>query len=366
MKKKVILAAVQSSLLVCCAGAAYAQGSNVQIYGRLNISLENMRTSANSAGQSVNITREVNNRSVMGFRGTEDLGGGTKALFQIEGTLSPDTGEGEIARRDTRVGLEGPWGTLFAGHWITAYNGATGPLDPWYPTTAGYMNLMANGAGSTVDNVSNVNSFDRRQANSVHYWTPEWNGLQLRLTRSASEERPASGAHPALTSAAALWNHGPLYLTAAVESHHEYQGPGLSDLGAKIGASYRFGATKLAGVVEHLKYETATGDLKRYAYFVALTHQLGQHELRLTATRANDGKGTSTAKIGFLKNGPDTGATQFTVGDDYSLSKRTSVFAYYTHLKNDDKGAYDFPINPLTVSPGATLRGAAMGIRHVF
>jgi predicted porin len=366
MKKKVISAAVFGAMLGCCAGSAYAQGSNVQIYGRLNIAIENMRTSANSAGQNVSITREVNNRSVLGFKGTEDLGGGNKALFQIEGTISPDTGEGAIAQRDTRVGLEGPWGTLFAGHWITAYNGATGPLDPWYPTTAGYMNLMANGAGSTTDNVNNLNSFDRRQANSVHYWSPEWNGLQLRITRSASEERPVSGAHPALTSAAALWNQGPWYLTAAVESHHEYQGPGLSDTGAKIGGSYRFGPTKLALVAERLKYETPTGDLKRNAIFVALTHQWQQHELRLTASRANDGKGSSTAKIGYLKKGPDTGATQVTVGDDYSLSKRTSVFLYYTHLKNDDKGAYDFPINPLTVSPGATLKGAALGLRHIF
>jgi len=365
MNNKVISAA----LLACCAGSAgsaQAQGSSVQIYGRLNIAIENMRTSANSAGRAVKVTREVNNRSVLGFKGTEDLGGGNKALFQIEGTISPDTGEGAIAQRDTRVGLEGGWGTLFAGHWVTAYNSSTSGLDPWYPTTAGYMNLMANGAGSAVDNVNNVSSFDRRQANSVHYWTPQWNGLQLRITRSMSEERPASGAHPSLTSGAAIWEQGPWYVTAAVERHHEYQGVRTDDTGAKIGAAYKFGNTRLAVVAERLKYETATGDLKRDAFFVALTHQLGPHALRLTATRANDGKGSSTAKIGFVKRGPDTGATQFTIGDDYTLSKRTSVYLYYTHLKNEDNGAYDFPINALTVSPGARLKGASLGLRHFF
>jgi len=355
-----------AALIACCAGGASAQGSAVQIYGRLNIAVENMRTSANAAGQAATITREVNNRSVIGFKGSEDLGNGNKALFQIEGTLSPDTGDGAIAQRDTRVGLEGAWGTLFAGHWATAYNSATASLDPWYPTTAGYMNLMANGAGSSVDNVNNLNSFDRRQANSVHYWSPQWNGLQLRITRSASEERPASGAHPALTSAAAIWEQGPWYIAAALENHHEYQGPGLSDTGSKIGAAYRFGGTRLAAVAERLKYETVTGGLKRNAFFVALTHQLGQHQLRLTATRANDGKGSSTARIGFLKKGADTGATQFTVGDDYTLSRRTSLFLYFTHLKNDDNGVYDFPINPLAVGPGATLRGASLGLRHYF
>lgn len=363
MKKQVVTAA----LLATGAGCAMAQTSNVQIYGRLNIAIENMRTSANSAGQSVSVTREVNNRSVIGFRGSEDLGDGNKAIFQIEGTISPDTGEGAIAARDTRVGLEGRWGTLFGGHWITAYNGATSGLDPWYPTTGGYMNLMANGSGADVDNVSNVSSFDRRQSNSVHYWSPTWNGVQLRLTHGLSEERPANGAHPSLTSAAVIFDQGPWYLTAATEIHHAYQGPGLKDQGSKIGAAYRFGDTRLAAVAEHLKYETPTGDLKRNAFFVALTHQLGAHQLRLTATRANDGSGSSTTpKIGFLKKGPDTGATEYTIGDDYSLSKRTSVFLYYVHLHNEKNAVYDYPINPLTVSPGATLRGASLGLRHYF
>jgi predicted porin len=362
MKKKILAAA----LLAACAGGTYAQNSPAPFYGRLNVALEQIRTSANSAGKAFSQTREVNNRSVLGFRGSEDLGGGTRALYQIEGTVSPDTGDGQIAQRDTRIGLEGGFGTVFAGNWVTAYNGATSGLDPWYPTTAGYMNLMANGSGAAVDNVNNTSSFDRRQANSVHYWTPVLGGLQLRVSHGLSEERPASGAHPSLTSAAAIYERGPWYVTAATERHHEYQGSGLNDEGSKIGAAYRFGVTRLAVVAERLKYETSTGDLKRDAFFVALTHQLKAHTLRLTAARAYDGKGSATQKIGFVKKGADTGATQYTVGDDYSLSKSTSVYLYYTHLHNERNGAYDFAINGLTVSPGATLRGTALGLRQFF
>jgi len=345
---------------------ALAQETPVQIYGRLNIALESMHNSANAAGQSGTINREVNNRSVIGFRGSEDLGDGNKVIYQIEGTISPDTGEGQIAQRDTRIGMEGHWGTLFAGNWPTAYNGATSGLDPWYPTTAGYMSLGANGSGSAVDNVNNVYSFDRRQANSVHYWTPQWNGLQLRATHAMSEERPAGGAHPSLTSLAGIYDQGPWYGTVAVERHHEYQGVGLNDEGSKIALAYKFGDTRLAGIVSHLKYETVTGDLKQTSIFLALTHELKRHTLRLTTVRANSASGSSLAKIGFLKSGPDSGATQFTLGDDYSLSKHTSIFLYYTHLHNEKNGAYDFPINSLTVSPGATLRGASLGLRHYF
>jgi predicted porin len=107
------------------------------VYGRLNLGLESLQN------DDVRVTRMSNYRSVLGFRGSEDLGGGLKAIFQLEGTLSPDTGAGEPFRRDTRIGLDGRWGTLFAGHWVTAYNGATSGLDPWYPTTAGYMSILA-------------------------------------------------------------------------------------------------------------------------------------------------------------------------------------------------------------------------------
>lgn len=362
MYRKILLAV----LLSACAGGASAQGASVTIYGRLNLAVERVRTSASADGRAFSQTREVNNRSVFGVRGSEALGGDMHALFQVEGTISPDTGEGQIAQRDTRIGLDGAFGTVFAGHWVTAYNGATAGLDPWYPTTAGYMNLMANGSGPSVDNVNNTYSFDRRQSNSVHYWTPDWNGLQLRLTHGMSEERPPSGAHPSLTSAAAIYERGPWYLTAATERHHEYQGPGLNDEGSKIGAAYRFGATRVAVVAEHLRYQTTTGDLKRDAFFLSLTHQLGAHNLRFTAAHANDGRGSSTQTIGYLRRGADTGASQFTIGDDYLLSKFTSVFVYYSHLDNQRNAVYDFPINSLTVSPGATLHDLAFGLRHYY
>jgi predicted porin len=101
--------------LLLAAGTTHAQDGAVQIDGRLNVALEHAESSTGAG-----LTRLVNNRSVLGFRGGEDLGGGLKAVFQVEGTLSPDTGAGAIAARDNRVGLAGNWGTLFAGHWTTA------------------------------------------------------------------------------------------------------------------------------------------------------------------------------------------------------------------------------------------------------
>lgn len=351
--------------LAACAPGAQGQ-THVQLYGRLNVSAEYVKASATADGPRLSQQRLANNRSVIGFRGSEDLGGGVSAIFQVEGTLSPDSGAGELARRDTRVGLDGGYGTLFAGHWATAYNTATASLDPFYPTTAGYMSIIGNGAGAAVDNVSNLSSFDRRQANSVHYWSRPWKGMVLRLTHGLAEERPASGAKPSLTSLAAVYEQGPWYATLAYERHHEYQGPGLRDSGAKLAVARRFGDTRVALLAERLEYALAGGNLDRNAFYVSVSHQMGAHGLRLGVARAGDGKGARGNRIGFIRGGPDTGATHVTLGYDYALSKRSALYAYVTHLDNEEDGGYDFAINSLGAAPGATLRGAALGLRHSF
>jgi len=355
--------------LALCAATASGYGhaqTNVQVYARLNVSAERVNTSATADGDRLNLTRISNNRSVLGFRGSEDLGGGVSAVFQIEGTLSLDTGAGELARRDTRVGLDGGFGTVFLGHWVTAYNGATSGLDPFYPTTAGYMSIIGNGAAAAVDNVSNLYSFDRRQANSLHYWSRPYKGLGLRVTHGVAEERPVGGAKPSLTSVAAIYDEGPWYATLAYERHHAYQGVGLDDSGAKLAVARRFGATRVALLAERLAYQTAAGDLSRTAFYVSVSHQMGPHGVRLGVARAGDGKGASGNRVGFARGGADTGATHVTLGYDYALSKRTSVYAYVTHLDNEANAAYDFAINSLDAAPGATLRGAALGLRHAF
>lgn len=362
MNGKTLLGA---GLAIASAHAA-AQDRAVVLYGRLNVALESVSNSADVDRQSTRVTRESSYRSVFGLRGSEALGDGLKAIFQIESTLSLDTGVGGIAARDTRLGLEGRLGTVFAGNWTTPYNSATSALDPYYPTTAGYMSIMGNGAASTVDNVSNTSSFDRRQQNSVHFWSPVWKGFSLRVAQGLNEEAPKSGARPSLTSAALIYDHGPVYAVLAHERHHEYQGPRSNDNGSKIALAYQWGPTRIAGVVEKLTYETPTGTLERKSYFLTATHERGRHVLHFNVARAGDGEGASVTKVGFIKRGPDTGATHYSIGYDYNLSKRTSVFAFYTHLHNQENAVYDFGNNGVGVSPGATLKATSFGMRHAF
>ena len=344
----------------------HAQSTSVQVYGRMNAAIEDFHDSSDAKGQNSTVYRVSNNRSVLGFKGDEDLGGGLQAIFQIEGAVSLDTGGGGIATRDTRVGLKGSRGTLFAGNWTTPYNSATSSLDPFYPTTAGYMSIMGNGSASTADNISDTSSFDRRQQNSLHYWTPEWRGFSAQVAHGFNEGVVAAGAKPSLTSAALIYESGPYYVTLAQELHHEYLGPGLKDVGTKIAVAYKFGDSRISAIAEKLRYETLSGALERKSYYLSATHQIGRHVLRFGLALAGDVTGASTQKIGFMKRGKDTGAMHATLGYDYNFSRRTSIFVYYTYLRNEKNGIYDLAINSLGVTPGATIQGAALGMRHSF
>lgn len=362
MNKHISFGLAASLALSTCVAKAQ---TGVQVYGRLNASAESMQSSAIPEGGGATLSRLVNNRSVLGFRGSEDLGGGLQVVYQVEGTVSLDTGAGAIAKRDTRIGLQGGYGTLFAGHWSTAYQGATSSLDPFYVTTAAYSSIIGNGSAASTDHDENTVSFDRRQANSVHYWTPSWGGAQLRLTHGLSDS-PNGDVKRSLSSAAGILERGPWYVTLAHEVHRNYQGPARDDTGTKLGLAYRFGNTRAAGVFERLDYETVTGGLRRDAWYFSLTHQVGMHGLRASLGRARRATGRSTNTLGYLRAGPDTGATHITLGYEYALSKRTALHASLTQLDNERKGLHDFGLNQLGAAGGATLKGATLGLRHAF
>lgn len=352
------------AMLVAAGTSAQAQ-SFVTIYGRLNVAVESVGSSRSAVSRRM--TRETNNRSVLGFRGEEDLGGGLRALFQIEGSLAPDTGVGELANRDTRVGLSSPWGTVFIGVWGTPYLLSTSGMDPYYPTTAGYMALMGNGSGATVTNTSNRSSFDRRQQNSLQVWTPEWRGWSLRLAVSPNEgDVGLAGSHPRLWSGALNYDDGAWTLGLAHEVHRDYQGPGLDDSGSKLGLAYRWGSWRLALALEHLRYETAAGVLSRDSAYASATWQLGAGSVKLGLTQAGRGRGPAGARVGFIAAGAGTGAHQWTLGYDYALSKRTTLYAYASRLENQARAAYDLAINPLGVAAGEQPHVLSLGMRHYF
>ncbi|SEK37903.1 Outer membrane protein (porin) [Roseateles sp. YR242] len=355
-----------TALTVLCAAVASSHAraaDNATLYGRLNLGME----SVGGGGQG-STARLSNYRSVIGLKGDEALGDGLTLVWQIEGSVLLDTGGGtSIANRDTRIGLAGPWGTAFAGVWTLPYNAATASFDPFYPTTAGYMSLLGNGSAPIVNNISDTSSFDRRQQNVLQYWTPTWQGWSGKLAYSPGEDvSPVTGARPSLWSGSTTYVDGGFTAVLAHELHRHYQTAATTDRGWKLGASWSWGNTRVAGVVERLDYRTDAGSLRRDAAYVSVVHKLGAVSLLGGLSVAGHGKGPVGVGIGHVESGSGTGAAQLTVGAEYALSKRTSVFAFASRIRNDDSAQYDFAIN----SPGAALGShpslLSVGMRHSF
>jgi hypothetical protein len=96
----------------------------------------------------------------------------------------------------------------------------------------------------------------------------------------------------------------------------------------------------------------------RDAWFASIDHRLGNHILRASYIKANDGTGDATAAVGGIgaptpANSSQTGASQWIFGYGYVLSKRTELYAIYSRIRNDAAAAYDFATNTIGVAPGA-------------
>ena len=171
MNKKLIALAVAGA---CVAPTVMAQTANpVTLYGRIYVTAESVEADGGTAAQNANTGNRVrvsDNASYLGVRGTEDLGGGLKAFFQLETAFSPDAASGSFANRNSGVGLQGGWGSVLIGRWDTPMKVTQTAVDPWGDLTLGDI------TGAALDQ----GNFSRRETNSIQYWSPNWGGFSVR------------------------------------------------------------------------------------------------------------------------------------------------------------------------------------------
>lgn len=401
--------------------AVFAQESGVQVYGTFNVDLERVEArGATAAGalpagslgiapSGTNVAarnRVTQNSSNLGFRGTERITPDLAAFFQVESAVNVDAGFSNIASRNTGLGMKGPWGTAFAGQWDTPYKTLSGAVDPMYFTGITYTGALigtpgfgvgpttigapgTSGDGRTFANAANA-SFERRQGNSVQYWSPTLSGVSMRLAYSVNENRTAQ-VNPDILSASVEYDAGTLYFAYAYERHDDYFGldallpsaqatpvsgavhASSRDRGQKAVARVKIGGTQVGVMVEKLHYAkshdgAAAGSFDGYqreAYAVTLVQKVGAAgTLRGLVGKARNGSCTRT---GGDCDASALGARQVSVGYSYSFSRRTDAYAFYTRVANDARGSYQFANGAgLGAAPGSTSIGYVLGLRHTF
>ena len=332
MKKmtRVVLAV----LAVAGSTAAMAQ-SSVTLYGRVNTTVERQKVG------DVSTTGLFNNSSRFGFKGTEDLGGGLKAGFQLESGFNSDTGAAASTffGRQSEVNLSGNFGMVRLGNFFAES----------YYATADYVSLHNHNTGSSSDAFY---AYVMPDANKIAYRAPALGNLTLEAAVSMHEQ--AVGGKNAF-DLAANYNLGALALGAGYSKLDDVNQFGLR-------AMYTFGAFTVGGYYQRdengREGTTVANSGKRDNFRLAGAYNLGASEFHVNVGRTNS-----------YKNVADSSATQFTLGYNYNLSKRTKVYTYYTRVNNDANATYGYGFNGTLAAgqaSGKDFSSFAVGVRHNF
>lgn len=323
MQRSLIIAAALASV----GASAFAQ-STVTVYGRLNVSIERQKTTADA-----NDWRLQNSASRFGFKGSEDLGGGMKAGFQLESGFDPAngtaTGGTAFWGRQSEVNLGGSFGMVRLGNFTSEA----------YYATSDYVGMHNHETGTSADQLY---AYIGRNTDKVAYRTPSFGGatFEAAVTAGGNNERTYDYA--------VNYDAGPLHLGAGYEDNAP------TNKNAKqfaIRGLYEMGAFVFGGYIQRDTdgYGLGLGD--RTTYRLSGMYTMGSTELHLNFGHA----GAYDKRVGAV----GASASQFTVGVNQNLSKRTKVYAFYTKLSGDGRDWY--------ANNAFGIRDSvAVGVRHNF
>jgi len=374
MNKKLVAVAVAG--LLAAPLAAQAQTANVTLYGRLNLTMEAVsgqqvqaELPASAAPVNRTVYRVSTNSSRLGVRGSEALGGGLSAIFQIESSINADSGGGTLAGRETFVGLQGTWGTFKVGNFLAPYDDIH-PIFGNVPTLT--TSILSTAALWAQGSQSKDNgAFDARLGNSIRYDSPRIAGflgsIQIAQADTSNSTLAQQQRHAYVLSTGGFYSNGPFQAGIAYEANTKVRCNGCNDWAMSIAGNWNFGVVKVGGVFERIEYGFANNsDLTRNFWGVSLTAPVGPGELFFHYGDAGDGSGPAGSKVGQIAAGDSTGAANWSVSYTYALSKRTLSYAGFVQTRNDSNAAYNFNINPYTVVNGANASGFVMGLVHFF
>ena len=358
MNKKLIAVAVAGA---CVAPAVMAQTANpVTLYGRAYVTLESISATGGTAAQN-DATKRRNRlddqSSLVGVRGTEDLGGGLKAFFQLETAWKADQNDTTFAARNSGVGLQGGWGSILAGRWDMPMKTTVIGIDPFGDLTAGgYKTAMADRG-----------NFDVRAQNVIQYWSPTWSGVALRLATTTNETRTTT-VNPRMSGASLTYTGGPLYLVGAYERHQDATSSsgtagltpttaGYDEKGYALGGSYNIGAFKLGLLWEKFK-KTGRDDQKAWMANVVYTVGNNQFIYQYGTNRDGRANGVTTEEPECKSN---------TLGYQYNFSKRTFLLGQWTSIKNNTTNNCNLANTGMPgLVAGQDPKAVTLGLRHVF
>jgi len=406
-QKKMIVAAVAGALGAGAAGAAFAQTTvgNVEIYGRLYPEITVLSgsgaTAAGTTGLSTLARTPTGNNlksrnsvdasnSRLGFRGTESLGSGLSAIWQIESTVPIDAGGGVLATRESFVGLKGGFGTVRLGFMDAVYKELGDPIR-FMGVASGNHVSVSNIISSRMPFGGSGGSFHLRQPNGLWYETPNMNGVTLlgQYSPDTQESAPANAAtKKEFWSLGARYKSGPIYVALAHEIHKDFFGgstsaPSALDNRSNTNAHSNDTSTRLTGMwnfsadgrvaldVAKFNFSESGGLAGRFENYKnnrwgVTWEQRWGGPWRTAAMYANSSAGSCGLFGGAVCSTSGLNGNMMALGAEYSFSKRTALFALYSRLNNGQSASYRNAENVNPYDTGADVTQYSLGIRHDY
>jgi predicted porin len=337
MKKSLLALAVLGAFT----GAAFAQ-SNVTIYGVADVGIE--RTKLDPGQTTTRLSSGIQSGSRLGFRGTEDLGGGMSAAFALENGYDISTGAmaqgGTLFGRQAWVGLNGGFGSVKLGRQYTPIFIALDTIDPF-------------GTGITGDGsgiIALFRPYGVRMNNTVNY-SMTAGGISGQLAYGLGEV-PGSNSIGRQLGAGLGYANGPINVQFAY--HDQNLAAGTVDAGSArtimLGGTYDFRVVKAHAAYADNRDEAATG---------ASTARSRDYMLGVSAPVGPAG----SVMAGYAHRNDrnaNNDADYWQVGYTHSLSKRTNLYTSYSIIKNDGAGTTG------GAAAGGDISWLNVGLRHRF
>ncbi len=375
MKKSRLALAVLSAFAV----SAQAQ-TNVSIGGRVQADIKSYKVGdVTTAGRIAENELRVDDDETSRFwlSGTEDLGGGQKALFYIENRFNTDVGSAGsgngLANGNTYLGLAGSWGQLTAGRHTfmedqgnaVQYGIKGGQAIP--SSLLGSKNILNYVDQTTAARSTGIST--GRVNNSIQYVSPNFSGFKAVAGYSTNPDGN-EGTLPAAANynkgqgyfLAGNYSSGPVYLNLAYWDHKLEGNLATGDeKQVRLSGSYAFPfGLKIGAQLDRASIEAGAVDRERSAWQIPVSYQFGANTILASFTKAGD-----------IKNQANSGAKMWTIGFDHALSKRTNVGVFFGKLDNESAATYQ-PAdsgdsrNGSVLLAGESASIVTLAVKHTF
>ncbi len=332
MKKSlIVLAALAAS------SAAMAQ-SSVTLSGRVDAALYSEMTGVGAAEVTQTGLGNGGDYGLTGSRwalsGTEDLGGGLKAMFKLENRFNIDTGTSAGGfGGDAYVGFAGGFGKVLLGRTYTAFDDAR--------SVSNGSNVFDSAFTPSVGGIGG--DYVSRGANGIRYESPEFSGFSGAVSYAFGEDKTPT------TDASNIISMHVKYMAGPVAVAYGYQEESVTGNTAnkfhQLSGAYDFGVASLSAGYTKRNGTNVTGDDK--GYNIGVNVPVG------AAVNVSAGYAREEVEIG---GGTAAKSAGFGIGATYSMSKRTTLYTGFKQAKVEDGAGAEI----------GKQRLFAAGVRHNF